>query len=42
MTEVEGMRGGGALDFMSTHPASKKRIKALQKELPEVSPLGRL
>ncbi|BEJ16005.1 hypothetical protein CspHIS471_0506100 [Cutaneotrichosporon sp. HIS471] len=32
MSEMGG--GGGSLDIISTHPANRKRIKALEKELP--------
>ncbi|KLT42555.1 hypothetical protein CC85DRAFT_83752 [Cutaneotrichosporon oleaginosum] len=32
MSEMGG--GGGQLDILSTHPANRKRIKALSKELP--------
>jgi predicted Zn-dependent protease len=35
MQQSEG--GSGGMDFLSTHPANERRIKAIRKWLPEVS-----
>ena len=36
MQQSEG--GSGGMDFLSTHPANERRIKAIRKWLPEVRP----